>query len=124
MSDFTYYNNNPKKAEVEDCVTRAITLASGLPYKTVSKLLMLVGEHCDCEPLYYGCYRYLLENVLGYPVKYPEDYETVNDIIDKYPHNTLLIRIGGHLLCAVAGTIYDLWNSGYRDDVTCYWIAK
>lgn len=124
MSDFTYYNNTPSKAILDNCVTRAITLASGLPYKTVSKLLDLTAEHCNCERLYYGCYRYLLENVLGYPVKYPDDGETVEDIIDKYPNNTLLIRINQHLLCAVAGTIYDLWNSGYRDDVTCYWIAK
>lgn len=124
MSDFTYYNLNPKKIEEDDCVTRAITLASGLPYKTVSNLLDLTAEHCGCERLYYGCYRYLLERVLGYPVKYPDYGETVEDIIDQYPHNTLLIRIGGHLLCAVAGTIYDLWDSGYRSDVTCYWIAK
>ena len=124
MSKFTYYNNNDLGIEEEDCVTRAITLASGLPYRTVTKLLDLVAEHNHCERLYVGCYRYLLENVLGYPVKYPKRYETVSDVIDRYPHNTLLIRIDQHLLCAVAGVIYDLWDSGYRDDVTCFWIAK
>ena len=124
MSDFSYYNNNPKNIEEEDCVTRAITLATGLPYKTIARLLDLVAEHNDCNRLYLGCYRYLLEYIFGYPVKYPKRGETVADIIDKYPHNTLLIRIDQHLLCAVAGVIYDLFDSGYRSDVTCYWIVK
>lgn len=124
MSKFLYYNNNDMGIEEEDCVTRAITLATGLPYKTISKLLDLVGEHNNCERLYVGCYRYLLEDIFNYPVKYPKRHETVGNIIDKYPHNTLLIRIDQHLLCAVAGVIYDLWDSSYRDDVTCYWIVK
>lgn len=124
MSDFVYYNNNPEQEVLDDCVTRAITLASGLHYKTVSKLLDLVAEHNNCERLYLGCYRYLLEDVFGYPVKYPDGYTTVGDVIDEYPHNTLLIRIGHHLLCAVAGVIYDLWDSSYRSDVTCFWIVK
>lgn len=123
MSDFIYYNNNDKGIEEEDCVTRAITLASGLSYRTISKLLDLTAEHNNCDRLYLGCYRYLLEYVLEYQVKYPQKGDVVDDIITKYPHNTLLIRIGGHLLCAVAGVIYDLWDS--RDQlVTCYWIVK
>lgn len=118
-----YYNNNPDLAEEEDCVTRAIALASGLPYWTISKLLDLVAEHNGCDRLYVGCYNYLLEDVLGYHVKYSNGRETVEEVINKYPLNTLLIRIEGHLTCAVAGTIYDLWDSYYRK-VDCYWIVK
>lgn len=123
MADFTYYNNNPEHLTLEDCVTRAITLASGLPYKTVARLLDLTAEHHDCDRLTMGCYRYLLEYILGYPVKYPYQGETVEEVIAEYPHNTLLIRIDGHLLTAVAGTIYDLWDSS-QEIVTAYWIAK
>lgn len=123
MSEFVYYNNNDKGIEEEDCVTRAITLASGLHYKTVSRLLDLVAEHNGCDRLYVGCYNYLLEYIFGYQVKYPHEGETVEEVIAEYPHNTLLIRIDGHLTCAVAGVIYDLWDSWYRE-VDCYWIVK
>lgn len=123
MSDFMYYNANVNKDVTFDCVTRAITLASGLPYKTVCKLLDLVSEHTGYDRITLKSYSYLLEKVLLYPVFYAEEGETVDDVIRKYPNNTLLIRIKGHLLCSVAGVVTDLWDS--RDKlVTCYWIAK
>lgn len=123
MSDFMYYNINPSKHVESDCVCRAITLASGLPYKTVSKLLDLVSEHTGYDRITLKSYSYLLEKVFLYPVFYAEEGETVDDVIRKYPNNTLLIRIKGHLLCAVASVVTDLWDS--RDElVTCYWIAK
>lgn len=104
-------------------MTRAITLASGLPYKTVTRLLALTAEHQGCDCLTLPCYRYLLEYILGYPVKYPYHGETVEEVIAEYPHNTLLIRIEGHLLCSVASVIYDLFDSS-QDIVTCYWIVS
>ena len=123
MAEFRYYNNTPDMSIQENCVTRAITLASGLPYKTVTRLLDLTAEIQDCDSLTLPCYRYLLEYILCYPVKYPYQGETVAEVIAEYPHNTLLIRIDGHLLCAVAGVIYDLFDSE-DEPVTCYWIAK
>ena len=44
MSKFVYYNNNPYGLKEEDCVTRAITLASGLPYFEVQKKLKLIAN--------------------------------------------------------------------------------
>ena len=124
MSDFMYYNANPRKARVEDCVVKAINIATGLEYYTVAKLLDLASEHTGHDRLTLRSYRYLLEEVFGFPVFYPEKGETVEDIIDKYPRNTIIIRVTSHLLCAVNGVIMDLFNSDYRRDVTCYWIAK
>ena len=123
MADFKYYNNNPEHLTTEDCVTRAITLASGLKYKTISRLLKLTAKLKNCDCLTMFCYRYLLEYILCYPVRYAHKDETVESVIAKYPHNTLLIRIDGHLLCSVAGVIYDLFDSS-KEPVTCYWIAK
>ena len=124
MSDFMYYNANPRKARVEDCVVKAINIATGLEYYTVAKLLDLASEHTGHDRLTMQSYRYLLEDVFGFPVFYPEKGETVEDIIDKYPRNTIIIRVSAHLLTAVNGVIMDLFNSDYRRDVTCYWIAK
>lgn len=124
MSDFTYYNANPDKQVLSDCVTRAITLASGLPYYTVVELLDLVSEHTGHNRISMASYAYLLEEVFKYPVVYPKAGTTVEQVIDKYSHNTLLIRMEGHLACSVAGILYDLFDSSMRDDVTCFWIAK
>lgn len=124
MSDFMYYNSNPKRERLNDCVTKAINIATGLEYYTVAKLLDLASEHTGHDRLTMQSYRYLLEDVFGFPVFYPEKGETVEDIIDKYPRNTIIIRVTSHLLCAVNGVIMDLFNSDYRRDVTCYWIAK
>lgn len=124
MSDFMYYNANVNKKIISDCVTKAIKIATGLEYFTVAKLLDLASEHTGHDRLTMQSYRYLLEDVFGFPVFYPEKGETVEDIIDKYPRNTIIIRVSGHLLVAVDGTILDLFNSDYRRDVTCYWIAK
>lgn len=122
MSKFVYLNVNDTKREEMDCVCRAITLASGLKYHTVEKLLQLVGEHNNCDPLTVHCYHYLLENVLGYQVKFADDYETVEDIINQYPNNTLIIRLEGHLLCVINSVIYDLFNSSDQL-VDRYWIV-
>lgn len=124
MSEFQYYNNTPDGAIEENCVSRAITLASGLPYRTVAKLLDLASEHTGHNRISIDSYGYLLEEVLGYPVYYPRKGETVGELVDRFPHNTLLIRLDGHLLASVAGIVYDLFESDYRTDITCFWIAK
>lgn len=123
MSDFMYYNANPNKARVEDCVTKAISIATGLEYFTVAKLLDLTSEHTGYDRITLRSYRYLLEDVFGFPVFYPEKSETVEDIIDKYPLNTVIIRIKGHLLVSINGVVADLWDSREKYP-TCYWIAK
>ena len=122
MADFKYYNVNPELVVEEDCVCRAITLASGLPYRTVEKLLWLVAEHNDCDMLCLCCYEHLLTEVMGYAIKYPIN-KVVEEIVDEYPNNALIIRIDGHLLCAINGIVYDLWNS-FDEEVTCFWIVS
>ena len=64
MSRFIYYNNNPYGLKEEDCVTRAISLASGLDYFDISKKLKLTSELLECEKLCVCCYDFLIEEVL------------------------------------------------------------
>lgn len=122
MSRFVYYNVNPDKEETEDCVTRAIKLATGLEYDTIRAMLELSAEHYECEELCVCCYQYLLNEVFKFPMKLCSNFETVDEVIDMYPNNILLIRIEGHLLCAIDSVIYDLWDS-YDKIATCYWIC-
>lgn len=118
--NFIYYNANPQKLVMEDCVIRAISTATGLNYIAVDNLLDLIAGVYDCDKFCVCCYHYLLDEVLGYPVFY-SDNETVGEICNKYPNNKLLIRMKGHLTCSLYGKIVDLWTSEDRI-ATCYWI--
>lgn len=124
MNRFRYYNANPDGADIEDCVTRAIKLATGLPYKTVAKLLDLASEHTGYDRLSMASYHYLLEDVFGFPVFHVQPGTTVDELLEEYPHNTLIVRLNGHLGSAIDGVWYDTFENGDRTDITCYWIAK
>lgn len=121
-NNFSYYNINPEMLEEEDCVTRAIALGLKLPYKTASNLIQLTADHYGCPKLCIWCYEKLLTQTFNLPVRYCKDGETVEDIANLYPNNTVIIRIEGHLTCAVEGTIYDLFDCT-EHIVDCYWIA-
>lgn len=122
MADFSYYNINPEKREEEDCVCRAISLALHLDYYTVDKLLTLVSEHRQCDKLCLNCYHHLLEYVFNLPVRYCENGETVEAIAKTYPTNILIIRIQGHLTCAMYGVVFDIWDCT-SELADCYWIV-
>ena len=120
---FQYYNENPYKIEEEDCVCRAISLGLNLPYNASRNLLELSAAHNSCDKLCVCCYHHLLEDVFEYTVNYVHFTETVEDVAFKHPYNKVIIRIDGHLTCAVSGVIYDLWDCS-REYVDCYWVTN
>ncbi len=124
MKRFKYYNANPDGANIEDCVTRAIKLATSLRYDTVAKLLDLAAEHTGYDRISMASYHYLLEDIFGFPVFYKKRDITVDELLEEYPHNTLIVRLNGHLGTAIDGVWYDTFGNGDRTDITCYWIAK
>lgn len=119
---FKYYNNNPDGELLEDCVTRAIGLATGLDYDAVSNLLELTAKTYNCDKLCVCCYHNLLEDILCYEPIFCNRGERVKDIAKRYRKNTVIIRIEGHLTCSVKGYIMDTWDCGNRF-VDCFWIV-
>lgn len=109
-NSFTYYNNNPLSLEEEDCVTRAIALASNLPYSAIKDKLYYMAQLLDCNALCVCCYSKLLDYIFQYD-RVPCKGYTVGEIVQKYDNSTLLIRMNGHLTCAINGTLHDLWDS-------------
>ena len=120
--NFYYYNVNPTKNIESDCVTRAISLASGIPYKAVSKLLKITALENNCDELCMYCYRRLLEDTLGYRVIFPS-YKTVEDIAKEYSHNVVIVRIDGHLTTCMYGVCVDIWDCT-QEEVYCIWIIQ
>ena len=118
---FIYYNTNPKNEILGDCVVRAISLALDIDYDTVVKLLINNSKYFNCDLLVKDCYAKLLDDFgfkcydgRGYTVK-----EIAEDLYDK----KLLLRLDGHLTCAMYGDIYDIWNTSY-EAVDVFWIIE
>ena len=113
MANYVRYINNDDKVTRNDCVTRAISLASGLPYSTTRRKLRYTARLLDCEKLCVSCYEWLIREVLGGT---PVNCEgmTVGEFADLHPNGTYLIRISGHLLCIQDNCVYDIWDNRDR----------
>lgn len=122
-NDFLYHNVNPDKSVEEDCVTRAISLASGMPYKAVSKLLDITSMEHECDRLCVCCYHHLLEDTLGYRVKFVNGYNTVGEVAEEYKRNAIIVRIEGHLTACMYGVCVDIWDCT-KEKVDCLWIVQ
>lgn len=109
MAKFKYLNVNPDNQKESDCVTRAISLASGLPYSVIRKKLYHTSKLLDCEKLCVCCYRHLLDEVFKFR-RLNCDNMTVNDFANKHNPGIFLLRMNGHITCLIDGIIYDIWD--------------
>lgn len=109
MARFRYWNQNPDLSHKNDCVTRAISFASGIPYAEVRKKLRCVATLFDCERICMSCYKHLIENVLYYkPLNC--DGMTVEEFADIHPVGVYLVRMEQHISVIVDNTIYDIFD--------------
>jgi hypothetical protein len=120
MADYVYLNVNPDNKKISDCVTRAIHLATGIPYADVRKMLYHTAKLLRCEKLCVMCYKFLIEDVLkGKRVNcdgmFPDDFA------NSHPKGTFLIRMNGHICTCINGKIYDIFDSRFMDFLTDAW---
>lgn len=123
MSDYQFYNRNPYDARISDCVTRAISTATGLSYDATSSLLIRIAEIYECDKLCVCCYKHLLSHFLGYKKYNCKSNTLVKDVIEDFSDSTVIIRIEGHLTCAKNGVLLDTWDCWERE-VDCFWIVS
>lgn len=114
---YQYYNAEPNGEHLEDCVIRAISLALQLPYSQIVKMLNKNGSQNECEEVCLDCYEKMLED-LGFQKELAHN-ERVKDIANKA--SVVLIRITGHLTCAIDGVIFDIWDCSDKQ-ADCYWV--
>ena len=110
MADYVFYNNNPDLLIENDCVTRAISLASGLPYEEIEDKLYLTSKLFECPKLCICCYENLLNYVFNYENIYGVEGMTIGDFADKFPYGVYLVRVEGHLTCVIDNHIMDIWD--------------
>lgn len=109
MAEFIYYNRNPDGKKASDCVTRAMSLASGLPYSTIRKKLYHSSKLFDCEKLNVDCYCHLLEDVFKFP-QVDTHRMNVGEFADVHPYGIYLVRINGHISTIWHGKVIDTWD--------------
>lgn len=113
---YEYYNAHPEGKHVGDCVKRAITIASGMPYKEVSRELnrykKITGaktfnerKNCDAyvEKVLHGV-KYNFPAQAGRPRMNGERFCKL------YSKGNYILNMAGHWSVCVNGVIKDTWN--------------
>lgn len=119
---YRFYNRRPDGERLKDCVCRAISTATTLNYEAVEKLLNLTAEMYGCEALCICCYHNLLEDLFSYECFNCTHGESVETIARAFPDKRVIIRVEGHLTCAIYGYIPDIWDCS-QEPVDCFWIV-
>ena len=118
---FKYLNINPEGETTGDCVIRAISLALDIDYFDALDALVKNAKYFNCDMLVKQCYTNMLDD-LGFE-RYRGNGYTVKEIAEMYFKDKLVIRIDGHLTCALYGDIYDIWNPS-SEIVDEFWIIR
>lgn len=119
---YKYYNANPNKDTLPDCVTRAIHTALDIPYHKVVLMLYDIGDFHNCDELCVDCYEKLLDAELKLP-HYVGDGSTIGEVASIYKDNILIIRTNGHLSCSLYGIVVDIWDCT-KEECTDFWIVE
>lgn len=125
VSGFQYFNSNPKKKQVGDCVIRAISKALGKNWEWVYIRLCLQGFiMCDWgnSNAVWGAFlknqgfsRYVI------PADCPDCY-SVADFAADHPEGTYILATGSHVVCLCDGNWFDSWDSG--GEIPVYFFVK
>lgn len=120
---YIHYNPNPYGLYVEDCVVRAICLATGRTWDDIYFHLCLQGGIMGNMPSVnevWGTYlstigfsRYFLPDTC--PVCY-----TVRDFCYDHPHGTYILATNTHVITVINGNYYDAWDSGSEVPLTVW----
>ena len=120
---YSYYNANPYKIRVGDCVIRAISKALNQSWEdtyidlTIQGYLM--GDLLSSNAVW-GAYlkskgftRDIISN------DSPECY-TIEDFCNEHPKGTYIIGTGTHCVVVQDGCVFDTWNSSGESPIYYY----
>lgn len=113
---YKYFNPNPSKKEVEDCVERALCVVTGRDWLSVYDELCVIGREIFCSPNWKDCYEeFLRRNGFEYvPIsnKKGSKRPTVEGFTREHKIGSYFLRVSNHVVGCKDGVYYDLWNSG------------
>lgn len=108
---YVYFNPNPNRNRVGDCVIRALCKALNMEWDDVfCELSAYAFGTKDMPSANHVWGRYLTAK--GFSRKIMDCDCDVNAFCQKHPEGTYILAIQGHVVCVVDGCYYDSWDSG------------
>lgn len=106
---FIEYNANPYGANIDDCICRAITNATGKPYMEVFDGLCAVADDNDGWDIdeLRTAWTYLMS--IGWECCEIEGRWTVKQYTEHVTEPRLIV-VNGHMTYSEGGNVYDTWN--------------
>ena len=112
--NFLKYNCNPKGYKTTDCVIRSVAVATNNDWETTYDNLCAIGKKKCRVPNDLLVYKAYLKECGFVEMKSQSHWDnskyTIEELIDEYPEDILVINCRGHLTCAVQGNLIDTWN--------------
>ena len=119
-------NPNPLGRQAEDCVIRAVAIATDQSWRQTYRELCGLGEIMADMPNSNAVWgRYLREKGAKQfllPEACPECI-TVQAFAERYPDGVYVIGTGRHAVAVISGDWYDSWNSA-SEVPTIFWKVK
>lgn len=120
---FVYFNPNPSKNLVGDCVIRAISKLTEKPWDDVYLGVSMQGFTDKDMPSSNAVWDSYLRNH-GYmkfviPNTCPDCY-TVAQFAEEHPTGKYMLATGTHVIAVVDGDYYDTWDSGMEKPIYFY----
>lgn len=121
---YSYYNANPYKIRVGDCVIRAISKALNQSWEdtyidlTIQGYLM--GDLLSSNAVW-GAYlksKGFTRDIISNDC--PECY-TIEDFCNEHPKGTFIIGTGTHCVTVENGCVFDTWNSSGEVPIYFYY---
>lgn len=120
---FVYFNPNPSRNLVGDCVIRAISKLRDKPWDDVYLGVAMQGFTDKDMPSSNAVWDSYLRNH-GYmkfviPNTCPDCY-TVAQFTEEHPTGKYMLATGTHVIAVVDGDYYDTWDSGMEKPIYFY----
>ena len=118
-------NPNPGHYYVEDCVVRAIAIATNHTWLEVYDDICLEGRMMYNMPSINRVWGHYLYRTGWAPFILPEacpECITIREFAKRFRKGTYIIGTGMHAVAVIDGDYYDAWDSG--DEVPSYFFVK
>lgn len=112
---YIYENLNPKKLIVGDCAIRAVAKACDLSWDSAFVELCDMGLHMKNLPNANEVWGAFLKSMGFVKCNLPNtcpDCLTVRQFTEDNPRGVYVLGTGTHVVTAIDGNFYDIWNSG------------
>lgn len=125
LSNYIYYNPNPKNKKTSDCVIRMLCRIYGFTWnESYDELSKIVHREYEMPSSNFIWETYLKQNGFSkvtLPPTCPDCYNVRSFALD-HGYGPYVACTGSHVVAVIDGFYYDAWDSG--DEVVSYYFER